>query len=681
LSYIDFGDDPDFDITGDITISLWFKTNTSQLGVFVSKLDIHNPDNGYDLAMGNVFGDPDPGGTIYFRVAKDSYGLAQYDVAQTNSTFTDDSWHLLTAVYTPDGLSRPKLYIDAVEQSVSYYGQPLSSIGASPGYHFKIAEYSPESGYFNFNGTLDEARIYNRALTDREIYAHYYEVIPPNIVYVDDDYNETVFGWNITHFTEIQQGIDAVEENGIVYVFNGTYYENLVIGKTIDLIGEDRNTTVIDGGGSGIGVNIRSHHITISGFTVKNCNEAIFLETHIYNYYTIKDNILLNNEYGIYAYFTDSNNISNNIFIDNRIGIAFPYSNDDNVLSNNIIKGGGETGLWIEDGESNLIFNNQIFNQSGCGIQFSQDSKYNIVSNNTISSNSYGMFLDFSNDNTILNNTISLNNQHGIYILNSELNDVVNNTFVNNNIQGVRIELSSNNIICDNKVEENLDDGINLCYSAHNNTISGNVICTNSDDGIQLYDQCNDNEITSNLIIDNGDEGILIHDSSESTIVGNIIEGNDDFGIQIRDSSNDNRLYHNNFNNTFNAIDGCSNIWDNEYPSGGNYWSDYEGNDTNNDGIGDIPYSLYGVYDRYPLMYPWNGTEPTPNYGDANADGVINLGDVVYLINYLFRGGSPPIPAECVGDCNGDCIVDLGDVVYLINYLFRGGPEPSGCCG
>lgn len=68
--------------------------------------------------------------------------------------------------------------------------------------------------------------------------------------------------------------------------------------------------------------------------------------------------------------------------------------------------------------------------------------------------------------------------------------------------------------------------------------------------------------------------------------------------------------------------------------------------------------------------------------GDMNNDGTLNLGDVVYLINYLFRSGPEPVPLSCVGDCNHDGEVTLGDVVYLINYLFRGGPPPvEDCCG
>ena len=76
----------------------------------------------------------------------------------------------------------------------------------------------------------------------------------------------------------------------------------------------------------------------------------------------------------------------------------------------------------------------------------------------------------------------------------------------------------------------------------------------------------------------------------------------------------------------------------------------------------------------------WHFTTKKVKCGDANNDGVIDVGDVVYLINYLFRNGPAPKPDRCSGDCNGDSIVDVGDVVYLINYLFRNGPTPGGCC-
>jgi hypothetical protein len=62
--------------------------------------------------------------------------------------------------------------------------------------------------------------------------------------------------------------------------------------------------------------------------------------------------------------------------------------------------------------------------------------------------------------------------------------------------------------------------------------------------------------------------------------------------------------------------------------------------------------------------------------GDANGDGMMDIGDAIFVINYVGRGGQAPRP-PWVGDANCDWSVDLGDVVYLLNYLFKGGPEPS----
>jgi hypothetical protein len=68
-------------------------------------------------------------------------------------------------------------------------------------------------------------------------------------------------------------------------------------------------------------------------------------------------------------------------------------------------------------------------------------------------------------------------------------------------------------------------------------------------------------------------------------------------------------------------------------------------------------------------------------FGDVNDDGILDVGDVVYLINYLYRNGPEPMPFSVIGDVTCDLIVDAGDVVYLINYLFRNGPEPCNPCG
>jgi hypothetical protein len=62
--------------------------------------------------------------------------------------------------------------------------------------------------------------------------------------------------------------------------------------------------------------------------------------------------------------------------------------------------------------------------------------------------------------------------------------------------------------------------------------------------------------------------------------------------------------------------------------------------------------------------------------GDVNANGTVDLGDAIYILNYLFKGGTDPCPMEA-GDVNCTGQVDLGDAIFLLNYLFKGGPGPT----
>jgi hypothetical protein len=74
------------------------------------------------------------------------------------------------------------------------------------------------------------------------------------------------------------------------------------------------------------------------------------------------------------------------------------------------------------------------------------------------------------------------------------------------------------------------------------------------------------------------------------------------------------------------------------------------------------------------------GVETIYDCGDANSDTNTNVGDAVFVISYVFKGGPAPEPL-CVGDANGDHTVNVGDAVWLISYVFKGGPPPvEGCC-
>jgi parallel beta-helix repeat protein len=186
---------------------------------------------------------------------------------------------------------------------------------------------------------------------------------------------------------------------------------------------------------------------------------------------------------------------------------------------------------------------------------------------------------------------------------------------IQGNYAGAGINMTSvDNITIKNINVQGFNYGIFLASASQNNIIGNNV--TTNDIGMAL-----------------------VASSDYNDIAGNNIRENNAFGIWIDGSSNNN-IYHNNF--VDNAIQ-CTtydsiNIWDNGYPSGGNYWSTYTGTDSDNDGIGDTPYTIDASNsDRYPLMKPWS-----PILGDVNYDGKVSLQDLVILAKaYGSKPGDP----------------------------------------
>ena len=148
-------------------------------------------------------------------------------------------------------------------------------------------------------------------------------------------------------------------------------------------------------------------------------------------------------------------------------------------------------------------------------------------------------------------------------------------------------------------------DGICLNYSSGNN-ISGNNITNCFRSGI-LFESSSDNSISENNMTANNGYGIFSDNhSGNSSISGNNISNNW-YGIGLYYSSG-NHIYHNNFINNTNQVlidssGNANNSWDDGYPSGGNYWSNYKGIDSNHDGIGDTAYIIdENNTDHYPLM-------------------------------------------------------------------------------
>jgi parallel beta-helix repeat protein len=161
----------------------------------------------------------------------------------------------------------------------------------------------------------------------------------------------------------------------------------------------------------------------------------------------------------------------------------------------------------------------------------------------------------------------------------------------------------SNNVICDNDIKDN-GDGV-VFYSATNWLITRNRIAESTfQDGIWLYGSSGV-EVVGNDIRANPRAGVVFASGSQDNLVfdNNITEN----GIGILFDSGSNKVFHNNvIDNAVQAVKAsstsCPNVWDDGYPSGGNYWSDYAGTDTNGDGIGETPYIIdENNRDNYPL--------------------------------------------------------------------------------
>ena len=291
-------------------------------------------------------------------------------------------------------------------------------------------------------------------------------------------------------------------------------------------------------------------------------------------------------------------------------GIYLNSSSDNNVLAGNDVSE-NNYGIWLVSSSGNVLSDNVVTTNIGYGVLLNS-SDYNSVSGNNVSENNYGIWLASSdNDNLSFNNVTA--NQFGIWVSTSD-----NNTFVGNNAENnhncIYLDGSSGNTLSGNNVAANVGYGIWLDDSSRN-IFSANIM-NNDLYGAYLLSSSNDT-LSGNNIANNG-YGVYIDISSGNVLSGNTFTTNREDAVELNESSG-NSIFHNNFiNNTLlqayveGPFNESINAWDDGYPSGGNYWSDYSGadsfsgpyqNETGSDGIGDVPNVIDPVIiDHYPLM-------------------------------------------------------------------------------
>jgi len=214
------------------------------------------------------------------------------------------------------------------------------------------------------------------------------------------------------NYTKIQEAIDAVEtlDGHTIFVEEGTYYEHVVVNKSLSLIGMSRDTTIIDGNGTGIVIFVTASSVTIKEFTVKNGDTGIYLDRSN-NSLIMKNNV---------SYHIDA------IFVRYSCNCTIHQ----NIAGNNTNRGVLVTNSW-----NFTLSNNNVYGNGWYGINANASVNGLIKQNNAYKNDLDGIGLLDSNNCTIAENTVENNKFCGILIETSSESFIYHNNIIDNGIQ------------------------------------------------------------------------------------------------------------------------------------------------------------------------------------------------------------------------------------------------------
>ena len=426
------------------------------------------------------------------------------------------------------------------------------------------------------------------------------------------------------NFSTIQAAIDDndTEDGHTITVYSGVYYENVVVNKSVTLIGNGQ--PVVDANGSGSAITLTADGITLIGFTATNSGREVDAGITV----TSSNNIITgnnasNNDHGISFWHSSNNIITGNDVRSNSYNGIYLLGSSNNIITGNNVSN-NYNGICLEHSNNNTITGNAFFSNR-IGIYLSPSSNSSITCNNFVND---GLRVSFSYQNTVEDNIVNGKplvyledaadykvEDAGQVILVNCTNITVENLDLSNTHVGIELWETEDSIISNNTLCNN-DHGVNL-WNSSNNTITGNNVRSNGG-GIYLLGSSN-NLITGNDVCGNNYKGINLFDSNNKTIRGNTFINNG-IGIYLFYSSN-NKIYFNKFINNTDNVDshGSTNIWNSPleitytyegttYESYlGNYWDDYEekypaAEEIDTTGIWNTPYNIGEDKDIYPLL-------------------------------------------------------------------------------
>lgn len=323
-----------------------------------------------------------------------------------------------------------------------------------------------------------------------------YENTSPEKIYVG--------GNGANNYTKIQDAINDAINGDVIFVYNGTYYENLIIDKKLSIIGESKEGVIIDGGKNENVVEIVSDNVLLKNLTIQRSGGRM-------------------PSAGIKVH-SAHNEILNCIITKNFDGICLERASY-NVISNCSIHSNNDAGIWLHvGGRYNEISHCRIYSNGYYGIWIQSSNRYNRISNCSIYENGGGISICCSSDSNVISYcTIMDNRGEGIKISNSEDNKI----FLNNFIENVKKACDKKSNLWDNGKYGNywsdFDEPGEGAYDSDGDGIideSYSISCGNSRDN---YPLANKVKIGINEI----PNVVILNPSNNSTVSGKIfITGN-----------------------------------------------------------------------------------------------------------------------------------------------------------